>query len=119
MESVTFENEGLEIGKYAFDTCESLTSVTAKKIQDLGESAFNGCTALTSFNCESNIDKIPNDCFQQTALTSFDFKDVSSVGVNAFNESSLKYACYAELKLNGMKWFQNQTGWEQLFQQIL
>lgn len=101
VESVTFENEGLEIGKYAFDTCESLTSVTAKKIQDLGESAFNGCTALTSFNCESNIDKIPNDCFQQTALTSFDFKDVSSVGVNAFNESSLKYACYAGTKV---KW---------------
>lgn len=101
VESVTFENEGLEIGEYAFDTCESLTSVTAKKIQDLGASAFNGCTALTSFNCESNIDKIPNECFQQTALTSFDFKDVSSVGVNAFNESSLKYACYAGTKV---KW---------------
>lgn len=98
VESVTFENEELEIGEYAFNGCISLTTVTAKKIQDLGASAFDGCTALTSFNCESNIDKIPKECFKGTALTAFDFKNVTSVGRNAFNKSSLKSACYAGTK---------------------
>lgn len=98
VESVTFENEELEIGEYAFQDCTALTTVTAKKIQDLGSNAFNGCTSLKTFNCETPLDKIPNECFQKTALTSFDFKDVSSVGVNAFNESSLKYACYSGTK---------------------
>ena len=101
VESVAFEKDQLKIEANAFKRCTSLTTVTAKKIQDLGANAFDGCTALTSFNCESNIDKIPNECFQKTALISFDFKDVSSVGVNAFNESSLKYACYAGTKV---KW---------------
>lgn len=101
VESVAFEKDQLKIEANAFKGCTSLTTVTAKKIQDLGANAFDGCTALTSFNCESNIDKIPNECFQKTALISFDFKDVSSVGVNAFNESSLKYACYAGTKV---KW---------------
>ena len=101
VESVAFEKDHLKIEENAFKGCTSLTTVTAKKIQDLGASAFDGCTALTSFNCECNIDKIPNECFQKTALISFDFKDVSSVGVNAFNESSLKYACYTGTKV---KW---------------
>ena len=101
VESVAFEKDHLKIEANAFKGCTSLTTVTAKKIQDLGANAFDGCTALTSFNCECNIDKIPNECFQKTALISFDFKDVSSVGVNAFNESSLKYACYTGTKV---KW---------------
>lgn len=98
VESVTFENEELEIGEYAFQNCTALTTVTAKKIQDLGRNAFNGCTSLKTFNCESNIDKIPKECFKGTALTAFDFKNVTSVGRNAFNKSSLKSACYAGTK---------------------
>ena len=98
VESVTFENEELEIGEYAFQNCTALTTVTAKKIQDLGSNAFNGCTSLKTFNCESNIDKIPKECFKGTALTAFDFKNVTSVGRNAFNKSSLKSACYAGTK---------------------
>lgn len=98
VESVTFENEELEIGEYAFQNCTALTTVTAKKIQDLGSNAFNGCTSLKTFNCESNIDKIPKECFKGTALTAFDFKNVTSVGKNAFNKSSLKSACYAGTK---------------------
>ena len=98
VESVTFENEELEIGESAFQNCTALTTVTAKKIQDLGSNAFNGCTSLKTFNCESNIDKIPKECFKGTALTAFDFKNVTSVGRNAFNKSSLKSACYAGTK---------------------
>ena len=98
VESVTFENEELKIGEYAFQNCTALTTVTAKKIQDLGSNAFNGCTSLKTFNCESNIDKIPKECFKGTALTAFDFKNVTSVGRNAFNKSSLKSACYAGTK---------------------
>lgn len=98
VESVTFENEGLEIGEYAFDTCESLTSVTAKKIQKLEADAFNGCKLLTSFSCETPLDKIPRECFQGTGIESFNFNDISDIGDNAFNKSGLKYACYAGTK---------------------
>lgn len=101
LENVSFDSNQVVIDSNAFARCASLQSVVVKGIKSLGEDAFNECTALASFCCESNIDKIPNECFQKTALTSFDFKDVSSVGVNAFNESSLKYACYAGTKI---KW---------------
>lgn len=98
VESVTFENEELEIGEYAFQDCTALTTVTAKKIQDLGSNAFNGCTSLKTFNCETPLDKIPHECFQKTGFESFNFYNVSEIGYNAFNESTLKYACYAGTK---------------------
>ena len=37
-------------------------------------------------------------CFQKTAIKAFDFKNVSSVGRNAFNKSNLKSACYTGTK---------------------
>lgn len=98
VESVAFEKDQLKIEENAFNGCTSLTTVTAKKIQDLGANAFDGCTALISFNCESNIESIPMKCFQNTGITAFDFKNVSSVGRNAFNKSNLKSACYAGTK---------------------
>ena len=100
VESVTFENEELEIGEYAFQNCTALTTVTAKKIQDLGSNAFNGCTSLKTFNCESNIDKIPKECFKGTALTAFDFKNVTSVGRNAFNKIKLEISLLCWNKKN-------------------
>lgn len=101
LENVSFDSNQVVIDSNAFARCASLQSVVVKGIKSLGEDAFNECTALASFSCESNIDKIPNECFQKTALTAFDFKNVSGIGVNAFNESSLKYACYAGTKI---KW---------------
>ena len=77
VESVTFENEELEIGEYAFQDCTALTTVTAKKIQELGSNAFNGCTSLKTFNCETPLDKIPHECFQKTGFESFNFYNVS------------------------------------------
>lgn len=98
LENINFDSDQVVIGSKAFLQCTALQSVVVKGIKSLGDYAFNECTALTSFDCTSNIDEIPENCFEKTALTSFDFKNVSSVGVNAFNESSLKYACYAGTK---------------------
>lgn len=98
IESVTLEGEQVVISANAFDGCSALTSVVAKDIQSLGNNAFDGCTALTSFKCEGVINTIPKECFKGTALTAFDFKNVTSVGRNAFNKSNLKSACYAGTK---------------------
>ena len=98
VENITFDKENVKIGPYAFQGCTSLISVTAKSIQSLGAATFNGCTALTTFKCETPLTKIPEDCFQQTAIESFNFYDISEIGTNAFNDSSLKYACYTGTK---------------------
>lgn len=98
VESVAFEKDQLKIEENAFSECTSLTSVTVKGIKSLGMNAYDGCTSLSTFNCEGNIESIPMKCFQNTGITAFDFKNVSSVGRNAFNKSNLKSACYAGTK---------------------
>lgn len=98
LENVTLDGDQVIIAENAFSECASLTSVTMKDIKSLGMNAFDGCTSLTKFNCENGIANIPMKCFQNTAITAFDFKNVTSVGRNAFNKSSLKSACYAGTK---------------------
>ena len=98
LENVTLDDEETIIADNAFSECTSLTSVTVKGIKSLGMNAYDGCTSLSTFNCEGNIESIPMKCFQNTGITAFDFKNVSSVGRNAFNKSNLKSACYAGTK---------------------
>ena len=98
VENITLDDAGTIIADNAFSECTSLTSVTVKGIKSLGMNAFDGCTSLITFNCEGNIENIPMKCFQKTAIKAFDFKNVSSVGRNAFNKSNLKSACYAGTK---------------------
>ena len=98
MENITLDDAGTIIADNAFSECTSLTSVTVKGIKSLGMNAFDGCTSLITFNCEGNIENIPMKCFQKTAIKAFDFKNVSSVGRNAFNKSNLKSACYTGTK---------------------
>lgn len=96
--NITLDDAGTIIADNAFSECTSLTSVTVKGIKSLGMNAFDGCTSLITFNCEGNIENIPMKCFQKTAIKAFDFKNVSSVGRNAFNKSNLKSACYTGTK---------------------
>ena len=98
VENITLDDAGTIIADNAFSECTSLTSVTVKGIKSLGMNAFDGCTSLITFNCEGNIENIPMKCFQKTAIKAFDFKNVSSVGRNAFNKSNLKSACYTGTK---------------------
>ena len=98
VENITFEEPQIEIGENAFKECTSLRTVFVKSIQSFGDNAFDGCTSLKTFNCETPLDKIPRECFQQTAIESFNFYDISDIGDNAFNESALKSACYSGTK---------------------
>ena len=98
VENITLDDAGTIIADNAFFFFLSLTSVTVKGIKSLGMNAFDGCTSLITFNCEGNIENIPMKCFQKTAIKAFDFKNVSSVGRNAFNKSNLKSACYTGTK---------------------
>lgn len=98
VENITFEEPQIEIGENAFKECTSLQTVFVKSIQSFGDNAFDGCTSLKTFNCETPLDKIPRECFQQTAIESFNFYNISDIGDNAFNESALKSACYSGTK---------------------
>ena len=45
-----------EIGKYAFEGCESLTSVVISEgVTEIGESAFEDCKSLTSVAIPSSV----------------------------------------------------------------
>ena len=98
IEKAVFKSDQVVLAASAFANCTSLISVEIKGIQSLGMNAFDGCTSLSKFNCENGIANIPMKCFQNTAITVFDFKNVESVGRNAFNKSSLKSACYSGTK---------------------
>ena len=60
------------IGKYAFDNCNGLTSVTIpSSVTSIGESSFGGCDNLKSISwLNSNVTTIGSSAFASTGLTS-------------------------------------------------
>ena len=60
------------IGKYAFDNCNGLTSVTIpSSVTSIGESSFKGCDNLKSISwLNSNVTTIGSSAFASTGLTS-------------------------------------------------
>lgn len=95
LEEVTFDSDVVSIDTNAFNGCSSLTSVKAKEISELGDCAFQDCTSLSSFEYEGTIKNIPDEAFESTALTTFRFGEVESIGFMAFWNSALKSACYS------------------------
>lgn len=95
LEQVTFDADSINIDTNAFSGCSSLTSVKAKEISELGDCAFQDCTSLSSFEYEGTIKNIPDEAFESTALTTFRFGEVESIGFMAFWNSALKSACYS------------------------
>ena len=52
------------IGKYAFDSCSSLTSVTLSDgVTSIGENAFRNCGNLTNVSIPSSVSKIESQAF--------------------------------------------------------
>lgn len=95
LEEITFDSDVVSIDTNAFNGCSSLTSVKAKEISELGDCAFQDCTSLSSFEYEGTIKNIPDEAFESTALTTFRFGEVESIGFMAFWNSALKSACYS------------------------
>ncbi|MGM9842592.1 MAG: leucine-rich repeat protein [Muribaculaceae bacterium] len=75
-----------KIGYSCFDGCTSLKTLSLPQTKYLiNETAFRGCTALQSFDF-TNVTSIGKGSFEGcTGLTSLDFSDLTSIGPNAFN----------------------------------
>ena len=75
------------IGRYAFEGCESLTSVTIPdSVTSIGEYAFCDCTSLTSVTIPNSVTSIGEHAFYYcTSLTSVTIPNsVKSIGDGAF-----------------------------------
>ncbi|MBQ0098571.1 MAG: leucine-rich repeat protein, partial [Oscillospiraceae bacterium] len=75
------------IGRYAFEGCTSLTSVTiGNSVTSIEWGAFCGCTSLTSITIPNSVTSIGEGAFRDcTSLTSITIPDsVTSIGRYAF-----------------------------------
>lgn len=78
------------ISQYMFIDSEYLEELTFPAgITEVEKYAFSGCTRLTQLPSTSNFTTIGEGAFNNSAITEFDLKNVSSLGAKAFNGSSL------------------------------
>ena len=90
--SVTFENNDIDFGDYAFENCSNLTSVTVLNSSssfDIEEYAFKGCGKLTSVSLQK-VHEIDDYAFADcTNLTSISLPNyVYRIGAHAFDGCS-------------------------------
>ena len=84
---ITISSKVRTIGTSAFAGCTSLTTVNFAEgcnVTSISASAFDGATALTSVNLPASVTFIGNYAFRNTAITSVDLKNVTSIGTEAF-----------------------------------
>ena len=89
--SITIPNSVTSIGEWAFCDCSGLTSVTIpNSVTSIGGSAFSYCTGLTSVTIPNSVTSIGSHAFQGcSGLTSVTIPNsVTSIGDRAFYECS-------------------------------
>ena len=82
-------NSVTSIGRFAFEKCISLASVTMPdSVEGIGQSAFSGCSALTSVTIGNGVTEIGFAAFEKcTSLASVTMPDsVTIIGNFAFDE---------------------------------
>ena len=76
------------IGRDAFYSCSSLTSIDLSNATSIGDSAFDNCRSLTSIDL-SNAISIGDEAFHScSSLTSIDLPNATSIGECAFSSCS-------------------------------
>lgn len=95
IENVTLQADAVELGKAAFKNCTKLKFFTAKKITFSADatSIFWQDEVLSEFSY-TEMKSIPPMAFFKAGITSFDFKNVETIGKAAFTLSSLQNICY-------------------------
>lgn len=77
------------IGTNAFVGTKT-SSVRLPNLEYIGASAFANCSNLTSAEFSNSITQIPNDCFQNSGLTSFVVPQyLTTIGASAFNSTKI------------------------------
>ena len=94
---ITFDGDVTMIGKFAFNDCRNLTSITIPdSVTSIGNEAFYYCYRLTSVNIPDSVTTIGEWAFAYcTSLTSVNIPDsVTSIGDSAFS------SCYSLTSVN-------------------
>ena len=85
--SITIPDGVTTVGERAFRECISLTSITIPdSVTSIGDGAFEGCISLTSITIPDSVTSIGNYAFYEcSSLTSITIPDsVTSIGAQAF-----------------------------------
>lgn len=83
--SAKMPNGITSIGKNIFINCKSLVTVKLPStIETIYEGMFEGCTKLASIELPASIKTIGNRAFNKSGLTAFNFDNIVSIGVGAF-----------------------------------
>lgn len=91
--SIVLPNSIDRISQYMFIDSKCLEELTFPAgITEIEKYAFSGCTLLTQLPSTSNFTTIGEGAFNNSAITEFDLKNVSSLGAKAFSGSSLSGA---------------------------
>ena len=109
--SVTIPNSVTTIGDGAFDGCNGLTSVTIpNSITSIGDYAFFGCSSLASITIPNSVTSIGDDAFSGcSSLASITIPNsVTSIGYYAFYGCS-SLASVTILCTNVDGWFSGMT----------
>ena len=84
-DDLVIPNDVVDINKYSFRNCMSLTSIDLGNVQTIGESAFESCTSLTSIDL-ANVQTIGSYAFNGCKLVnSITIPDsVTNIGFGTF-----------------------------------
>lgn len=78
-----------EVGKSAFDSCSSLTSIQLpSSIKEIGEAAFANCSSLASINLPEGIEFVGQCAITNTRITSLHIPaSLAKVGASPFSNN--------------------------------
>lgn len=101
LESVTFPNNDsfTAIANYSFGECTSLKEVVIPDtVKTAGQNTFKNCKSLESITLSSQMTKLDNSFLSgTTSLKSIDFKNITEIGNNTFENSGLEELEFNEL----------------------